>query len=567
VPGSYTTGTKLWKPSYLEQGWGDLVDANFDRLSELTLNVKSFGVLGDDVADDTTALNNAYITAAAQGAAVYWPPGSYRTSAPINCHGTAGSSAKGVRTIFAGREGIVRIKPLTDFAGPVLNCSPTTASASPSWSFENVYIDNALAPSNTGIYLNNVQLLRVVDCKFRLGTVGLDIGIVSAANFYGLDAYNQTTAGFRYAAGTTTNSQGHNWKGCTFFYTAGASGDGNAGWLDLSGHQDQWYDTCTVIRTPGISYKLPYGFKLDGTGAGAPGQSWFTNCEADAVGDGNNPGTGATGAGFWFKNITHVRMNTCWVSALDTTLTWRMPAIYIDQCTDVSLDNNYISGTGITVGATSVTDFLAVRGNHFSNASASDPCITGVANVTNLMVPPGNTKRLTTATWFDSHSTAQTASNRRLTDEQIVRRTTDSAVKNDSTLADDTQLTINVDANQIWFVEAYAVVAAANVTMDVKFAWTIPSGTTGYHGALNGASSQGGWNSVNAGTTAVILATNLGASLSYGTFAGTSGVAHGGLFVVGATAGAITLRWAQQTTDAGNLQLLTNSFLRAKRIG
>jgi hypothetical protein len=152
-------------------------------------------------------------------------------------------------------------------------------------------------------------------------------------------------------------------------------------------------------------------------------------------------------------------------------------------------------------------------------------------------------------------------------DVQIVRRTSDSAVKNDNTLADDTQLTFNAAANEIWFVEAYVVVSAANVTMDVKFAWTIPSGTTGYHGALNGASSQGGWNSVNAGTTAVVLATNLGASLSYGTFGGVSGVAHGGLFVVGGTPGAITLRWAQQTTDAGNLQLLTNSFLRATKIG
>jgi hypothetical protein len=352
MAGSYTTGTKLYRPEVLEVGWANLVDENFDRLSETHINVKSYaGVEGNGSNDDTVGINNAYIDAAAAGATVYFPPGDYRTSASIICHGTAGVNARGVRTVAAGRENITRIKPLSDFGGPVFNCNPTTATASPSWTFENLYIDNTLAPTSTGIYVNNVQLLRVVDCKFRLGAIGLDMGIVSAGNFIGLDAYNQTTAGFRYASGTTTNSQGHNWKGCTFFYTAGAISDGNAGWLDLSGHQDQWYDTCAVIRTAGTPYKLPYGFKLDGTGtATAAGQSWFTNCEADAVGDGNSPGTGTTGAGFWFKNITHVRMNTCWVSALDTINVWRMPAIYIDQCTDVSLDNNYISGTGLTVG-------------------------------------------------------------------------------------------------------------------------------------------------------------------------------------------------------------------------
>jgi hypothetical protein len=48
----------------------------------LLINVKDFGAVGDGVADDTTAINDA-ITNAAVGAQVYFPPGNYKITTDI----------------------------------------------------------------------------------------------------------------------------------------------------------------------------------------------------------------------------------------------------------------------------------------------------------------------------------------------------------------------------------------------------------------------------------------------------------------------------------------------------
>lgn len=56
-----------------------------ERLSQ-TLSVKDFGAVGDGATDDTTAINAAYTEAETLGGAeVYWPAGTYRCTATINC--------------------------------------------------------------------------------------------------------------------------------------------------------------------------------------------------------------------------------------------------------------------------------------------------------------------------------------------------------------------------------------------------------------------------------------------------------------------------------------------------
>lgn len=391
---------------YQHEQWHDLLHA----AAAFRYTPQQFGAYGDNSHDDTAAIQQMFTSLAATGGVAYFPKGTYLISSTIDGHGTAGSSALPVFILGAGRENICRLKATATLgANPTLNINPTTSAASPSWELRNIYFDNQLAPTSTSVYVDNVQRFRLDNVTLRSGAIGLNIERVSAGLFSNVDAYNQSTAGYQYFADTGTNSQGHVWMNCNYFMTAGATQNHNAGWLDLSGHQNQWYYTCSVIRTANIAYTLPYGFKLDGSATStAAGQSWFTNCETDAVTDGNNPGDGSTGAGFWFNKITHVRLNSCWASSLDTAKSWRMPSMYFDQCTDVSIDNNYISGTGIRFGSTAATDIVAVRGNHFA-----DPGTVGVdyrmgpmANVTNW-VSSGNTTRLGTFDWFDNFPNAQ----------------------------------------------------------------------------------------------------------------------------------------------------------------
>jgi hypothetical protein len=77
--GSYTTGTKLWKPAPSDgalngQNWAALVNQNFDRLSEYEINAKSF-LKGDGTTESSIAL--ADFAAAAVGKPTYWPPSEY----------------------------------------------------------------------------------------------------------------------------------------------------------------------------------------------------------------------------------------------------------------------------------------------------------------------------------------------------------------------------------------------------------------------------------------------------------------------------------------------------------
>src|SRR3972149_4011481 len=76
--GTYTTGTKLYKPANGESGWDDEANTNFDRLSEFGVNVKSYGAVGDGVTDDTAAIQAAIdAVTTAGGGTVYVPSGTY----------------------------------------------------------------------------------------------------------------------------------------------------------------------------------------------------------------------------------------------------------------------------------------------------------------------------------------------------------------------------------------------------------------------------------------------------------------------------------------------------------
>ena len=60
----------------------DSIDIVYDDLESAIINVKNYGAVGDNVSDDTVAIQNA-INASPEGSEIYFPPGTYKISSPI----------------------------------------------------------------------------------------------------------------------------------------------------------------------------------------------------------------------------------------------------------------------------------------------------------------------------------------------------------------------------------------------------------------------------------------------------------------------------------------------------
>lgn len=152
---------------------------------------------------------------------------------------------------------------------------------------------------------------------------------------------------------------------------------------------------------------------------------------------------------------------------------------------------------------------------------------------------------------------------------KIVRRSADATAINSgttgTTLTKDDTLKFDVAANERVFVEAILIITAANATMDAKFGWDYPLGTTILWGYMNSLASNPGWVNLATGSSPTGLSVESD-SRSVGTAATTFGAYFGAIMRVGAAAGTINLQVAQVTADAGGLKLAADSFLRITRL-
>lgn len=153
---------------------------------------------------------------------------------------------------------------------------------------------------------------------------------------------------------------------------------------------------------------------------------------------------------------------------------------------------------------------------------------------------------------------------------KIVRRSSDAAARNSgntgSTLADDDTLLFAVGVSEVWHVEAWLLISSANVTMDAKIGWSIPNGASISWGAISHTSLVGGFDGTAVGNTQGAILTSSGAIALGSANNGTFGFHCAGIVAIGATAGNVALQWAQQTSDPGDLKILTNSFLLVRRL-
>lgn len=150
---------------------------------------------------------------------------------------------------------------------------------------------------------------------------------------------------------------------------------------------------------------------------------------------------------------------------------------------------------------------------------------------------------------------------------QFIRRTADSAARNNNTLADDDALLWAAAADGTYSFEAFLLVSSANTTMNLKVGWTVPAATTMSWGASAPLATEiGGFGSRSIAASSPIVINTAASTPNFRTNTGTVGVGLAGLVVVSSTPGNVVLQWAQNTTDAGDLKLLKNSFLRVTRL-
>ncbi len=144
----------------------------------------------------------------------------------------------------------------------------------------------------------------------------------------------------------------------------------------------------------------------------------------------------------------------------------------------------------------------------------------------------------------------------------ITAKSADTTRASTSTLTDDPHLaSISLTTNTTYFIEAY-LLHSSPTTADIKFSLAATN-TPG-----------GGWSSTGvSGNVAYNQATSASGDLK--AWSGTPTVSHGGAgaglyamtklegFAIVGTASALTLKWAQDTLDAGNTVLYKGSFIRA----
>lgn len=146
---------------------------------------------------------------------------------------------------------------------------------------------------------------------------------------------------------------------------------------------------------------------------------------------------------------------------------------------------------------------------------------------------------------------------------QTAYRTADSTPKSsDTTLANDTQLTLAVAANATYTLRGLLGLIGPT-TADIKIKWSGPTGASlDWSGIGQDSTLAGGTGTVN--TVRQVI----GDTVAYGTITGSVPVAVvlDGFLVTSGTAGSLTLQWAQNTSTAGNSIIKAASYFTLERV-
>lgn len=148
---------------------------------------------------------------------------------------------------------------------------------------------------------------------------------------------------------------------------------------------------------------------------------------------------------------------------------------------------------------------------------------------------------------------------------RVISKSADEGRDTTTTLANDSELLMTLEANATYFVEFF-INAAAIDAAKIKTAWTVPSGATGSRNVIGPGSTanQASMDNVSmrAGTH------NFTTSVTYGT----RNSAVNGFYiqetavVVTTSSGTCALQWAQAASDGTDTTIYARSLMRATRL-
>jgi len=200
VPPPITGGTGFLK----QDGTWSSVSGGSSTVYPYNVKNSAYGAVGDGVADDTIAINNAIAAAQTNGGAVYFPAGTYRITSPLSM--TSTGADPGVRPHLLGEGvGASVIYQSTASANAVNITSVQAANSQNSFvSVSNLTITGRGigVSTGTGISINESAYLTISNCEI----IGFDTGV------YGVDFLSSmfekcviqfNNRGFRFEASTS----------------------------------------------------------------------------------------------------------------------------------------------------------------------------------------------------------------------------------------------------------------------------------------------------------------------------------------------------------------------------
>jgi hypothetical protein len=145
----------------------------------------------------------------------------------------------------------------------------------------------------------------------------------------------------------------------------------------------------------------------------------------------------------------------------------------------------------------------------------------------------------------------------------VIRKPSDTLRSSTTTTTDDPHLTFSAEANSAYFIQLFLFISSTT-TADFKCAWTVPSGAAGLRWVLGEA--VGG---TDYATTTMRTSTHQpGTDVPLGGHSTSlfNGVQETAVFTTGATAGPITFKWAQNTSDANQTGVRLGSLLIYRKV-
>lgn len=141
----------------------------------------------------------------------------------------------------------------------------------------------------------------------------------------------------------------------------------------------------------------------------------------------------------------------------------------------------------------------------------------------------------------------------------VAVKTANETVNNTATVQADDELTLSLEANTTYLIDGF-VVYNSGTTPDIRFAFTVPTGSTlnwNVLGLLTNVATTDGSARFSAntnGTEKGIAGTGASDAVAY----------IRGTITTGGTAGSLTLRWAQAVAEASDTTVKAGSYLKAE---